>query len=80
MSREEDGEIWHHVSVSRDDDVMPTWAQLRDAFRDVCGPEALGVVVVPPKSEHVDLAEVAHVWSCETARPLPDFTHGSGSI
>jgi hypothetical protein len=77
---EQDAELWEHVSVSRFDGDMPTWAQVRDTFREVCGNDALGVVVVPPKSEHVDLAEVAHVWRCISRRPLPDFTHGGGTI
>jgi hypothetical protein len=77
---EQDGELWEHVSISRRDGTMPTWEQVRDVFREVCGPEALGIVVVPPKDEHVDIAEVAHVWRCLTRRPLPDFTRGGRSI
>ncbi|MCI4361283.1 MAG: hypothetical protein L3J91_06220 [Thermoplasmata archaeon] len=77
---ERDGELWEHVSLSRQDDRMPTWEQVRDTFREVCGDDALGVVVVPPKAEHVDLAEVAHVWRCLTRRPLPDFSRGGRSI
>lgn len=77
---EQDGNVWEHVSVSRFDGEMPSWAQLRDTFREVSGDDALGVVVIPPKSEHVDIAEVAHVWRCLTARPLPDFTQGGRSI
>lgn len=77
---EADGELWEHVSVSRSDGELPSWVQLRDVFHEVCGPEALGVIVIPPKAEHVDIAEVAHAWHCVTRRPLPDFTQGSGSI
>jgi hypothetical protein len=77
---EADGQVWEHVSVSRADGVMPSWEQLRDVFREVCGDDALGVVVIPPKSEHVDIAEVAHVWRCLTRRPLPDFARGGSSI
>lgn len=77
---EEDGQLWEHVSISRDDDTMPTWEQVRDVFHEVCGPDALGIIVIPPKQEHVNLAEVAHAWHCMTRRPLPDFTRGLGSI
>jgi hypothetical protein len=77
---EQDRQLWEHVSVSRRDGMMPSWAQLRDTFREVCGDDALGVVVIPPKSEHVDLAEVAHAWRCLTSRPLPDFTQGGRTI
>lgn len=80
VATEADGQVWEHVSVSRRDDQMPTWDQVRDVFRDVCGDDALGIVVVPPKAEHVDLAEVGHVWRCLTRRPIPDFTRGGRSI
>lgn len=77
---EQDGQLWEHVSLSRKDGKMPTWAQTRDVFHEVCGPNALGVIVVPPLEEHVNIAEVAHVWHCLTRRPLPDFTRGLGTI
>jgi hypothetical protein len=80
VALEQDGQFWEHVSVSRSDDTMPTWVQVRDAFRDVSGDDALGIVVIPPKSEHVDIAEVAHVWRCLTSRPVPDFARGGRSI
>lgn len=80
VALEEDGQFWEHVSVSRKDAAMPTWTQVRDAFRDVAGDDALGVVVIPPKSEHIDIAEVAHVWRCLSRRPLPDFARGGRSI
>lgn len=77
---EQDGELWEHVSVSRSDGAMPGWAQVRDVFHEVCGDDALGVIVVPPKVEHVNIAEVAHIWRCLSRRPLPDFTQGGRSI
>lgn len=80
IALEQDGEVWEHISLSRADDQMPSWAQVRDVFHEVAGPEALGIIVVPPKSEHVNIAEVAHVWRCLTRRPLPDFTRGHGTI
>jgi hypothetical protein len=80
VALEQDGQVWEHVSVSRRDGQMPSWVQLRDTFREVAGRDALGVVVIPPAAEHVDIAEVAHVWHCLTRRPLPDFTHGGRSI
>jgi len=80
VALEQDGQVWEHISVSRRDGQMPSWTQLRDTFREVAGRDALGVVVIPPAAEHVDIAEVAHVWRCLTRRPLPDFTHGGRSI
>lgn len=80
VSFERDGLMWEHISVSRFDDSMPSWEQVRDTFREVAGDTALGIIVVPPKSEHVNLAEVAHVWHCLSKRPIPDFTRGGRSI
>lgn len=80
IALEQDGEVWEHISVSRKDGEMPTWEQVRDVFHEVCGDDALGIIVVPPKDEHVNIAEVAHVWRCLTKRPIPDFTRGSRSI
>jgi hypothetical protein len=80
MAVEGDGQLWEHVSGARRDGALPSWAQVRDVFRDVCGDDALGIIVVPPASEHVDIAEVAHVWRCVTRRPIPDFTRGPGTI
>ena len=80
VAMEQDGELWEHISLSRSDGTIPTWEQVRDVFHEVCGPDALGIIIVPPKSEHVDIAEVAHVWRCLSRRPIPDFTRGGRSI
>lgn len=80
IMREGDGQLWEHLSISRADGVMPGWEQTRDVFHEVCGEEALGVIVVAPGSEHFSIAEVSHVWRCLTRRPLPDFTRGLGVI
>ena len=58
---------------------MPTWEHTRDAWR-LLYPDIAGVVVVPPKSKHVNIAEVAHVWGCLTKLTVPDFTQGGDSI
>lgn len=79
IGRELDGQVWAHVSLSRRDKSMPDWAQVRDAWW-LFYPDTVGVIVVAPRTEHVNKAEVAHVWGCLNARPLPDFTHGTGSI
>jgi hypothetical protein len=80
VALEQDFEVWEHISLSRRDGTMPTWEQTRDVFREVAGTEALGIIVIPPVDEHVNIDEVAHVWRCLTRRPLPDFTRGTGSI
>lgn len=78
---EQDGHAWSHVSVSRTDGWMPTWEQLRDAFRLV-HPNLYGYVVIAPPDKHVNIAEVSHVWARldSTASVLPDFTRGGSSI
>lgn len=80
LAIEQDGEPWEHISISRSDGELPTWEQTRDTFHEVAGAEALGIIVVPPKSEHVNLAEVQHVFRCLSRRPIPDFTRGMNSI
>ena len=77
--READGQVWGHVSVSRRDGRLPTWEQVRDA-QWMLYPDRAGVVVVAPADQHVNLREVAHVWTCLTAATVPDFTHGLGTI
>lgn len=79
IAREDDGEVWAHVSLSRRDRIMPTWEQTRDAWWAVYD-QTPGVVVVAPRTEHVNIAEVAHVWGCLTRRTVPDFSHGLGTI
>jgi len=79
IAREEDGKVWVHVSCSRRDKSMPDWSQVRDLWWAMY-PDTVGVIVVAPRSEHVNRAEVAHVWGCLGERVLPDFTRGTGSI
>lgn len=74
-----EGEIWSHVSVSRSDRRMPTWEQTRDVFRLV-HPHEYGIIVVAPVENHVNIAEVAHVWACLSRPYVPDFTHGLATI
>ena len=77
---EEDGNLWEHVSFSQSEGVMPGWELTQTLFHEVAGDEALGIIVIAPKSQHVNIAEVSHVWRCMTAKPLPDFTHGGLTI
>lgn len=73
------GDVWSHVSLSRRDKIMPTWEQTRDAHR-IIHPEHYGMIVVAPEEHHVNIAEVAHVWTCLSRQHIPDFTHGTASI
>lgn len=79
VARELDGHAWAHVSVSTREGTMPGWLETRNAGW-VMYPERPGLIVVAPRGTHVSLAEVAHVWYCLTADPVPDFSHGIGSI
>lgn len=74
-----EGEVWGHVSVSNRANTMPTWHEVRDAGW-LLYPRLYGLIVVAPESMHVNISNVAHVWYCLTAKPVPDFTHGYGSI
>jgi hypothetical protein len=72
VAREADGNAWGHVSVSLQSGSLPSWEQVRDA-QWLLYPDEPGVIVVAPEGEHFSIAEVAHAWTCLTARPVPDF-------
>lgn len=74
VTREADGQVWGHVSVSHRSGALPGWYELRDA-QWLLYPDRAGLIVVAPRAEHVDLSEVAHAWTCLTASPVPDFRH-----
>jgi len=80
-----DGRVWGHISVSRHDQTMPSWEQLRDAGWAVY-PDLTGIEVVAAKAEHFSGAgfakhEVLHLWYPLTGPPLlPDFTAGFGTL
>jgi len=70
--RETDGRIWGHVSVSSADGTLPSWYYVRNA-QWLLYPDHAGIIVVAPGSRHVNLSEVAHVWTCLTGDVVPDF-------
>jgi hypothetical protein len=72
VTREDDGNLWGHLSVSGRGNTLPTWPELRDACR-LLYPDLIGVQVVVPADKHVNLSEVAHTWTCLTASVIPDF-------
>lgn len=77
LHRHEDGQVWAHLSVSLASGLLPSWEQLRDA-QWLLYPDQAGVVVIAPAGEHYSIREVAHVWTCLTSRPLPDFRIAGG--
>lgn len=69
----DDGEVWGHVSISHRNGGLPGWSEVRNA-QWLFYPEAKGLIIVAPEIEHVDISEVAHVWTClTTGVPVPDF-------
>ncbi|MCA1569334.1 MAG: hypothetical protein LC798_03220 [Chloroflexi bacterium] len=80
IAREDDGEVWVHLSLSRRDRKLPTWEQVCDV-KQMLYPDRVAVQVLPPRDEWYSWAEIHHLWICLTARPTPDFRSKSqGSI
>ena len=79
IAREDDGDVWTHLSLSRADKIMPTWEQTRDVWR-LLFDQLVGVIVIPTADRHVSIAEVAHVWGDMSRPTVPDFTRGLASI
>jgi hypothetical protein len=73
LTREADGGLWAHMSLAfhRSDD-LPGWEALRDAHW-LLYPDMPAVQVVAPRSRHVNIAEVAHLWTRLDAPAVPDF-------
>lgn len=77
LHRHDDGQVWAHLSLSLASNLLPSWEQLRDV-QWLLYPDQAGIVVIAPPSEHYSIGEVAHVWTCLTARVLPDFRIAGG--
>lgn len=72
VSREPDGNLWGHFSVSRADGELAGWYQLRD-MQWLLYPGLAGIQVVAPQDRHYSIGEVLHIWTCLTADVLPAF-------
>ena len=72
LHRYGDGHVWAHLSVSHRSRLLPSWEQVRDV-QWLLYPGEAGLIVVAPPGEHYSIGEVAHVWTCLTGSPLPDF-------
>lgn len=81
---EEDGRLWRHVSVSRQDGRLPARVDLAAVKRSWIGDDMECYEVWPTADRYVNLHRaVLHLWACLDAdhgRVLPDFTRGGGSI
>lgn len=72
LSREDDGRMWAHESVSHRLNVLPDWYEVRDMHR-LLYPGESGLIVVTTEAEHVSLSQVHHVWTCLDGPVIPDF-------
>ena len=52
----QDDRWWMHVSVSRKDKTMPTYADLSTIKSLVIGDERIAIQVFPPAKRHIDVA------------------------
>jgi hypothetical protein len=58
----------HHISISLPQ-RQPTWDELLAVWRWYAGDDVEGVIVVPRKADHVNLAEnCLHVWESACGR------------
>ena len=79
-AREADGQIWIHASIAHPK-IMPSYDDLVYLKRHWIGDDRKAIMVLPEKSKHVNIHSFAlHLFCCLGDDPLPDFTHGSGSI
>jgi hypothetical protein len=78
--KELDGKQWIHFSMSCRARV-PDWDELRNAKELFLGVESKAVMVIPARSEYVNInARVLHLFVCLEGDPLPDFTGGGGTL
>ena len=80
IAEEQDGKRWLHLSMSHRNRV-PTYDELVYLKRHWAGDDRKAIMVLPARSEHVNIHPyVLHLFVCLDADPLPDFTHGLGTI
>jgi hypothetical protein len=80
VSIELDKNVWAHLSASRQR-CLPSWEDMVEIKNIFLGPERKAINVIPPRKEHVNInPNVHHLFACLTSDPLPDFTHGTGSL
>lgn len=77
---EQDGRVWLHLSMAHPS-RMPTYEELTYLKRHWAGDERKAIMVLPAKTEHVNIHQnCLHLFVCLDEDPLPDFTHGMGTI
>lgn len=77
---EQDGKRWLHISASRRSRI-PSWEDLKVVKNLFIGPKRKAIQILPCEAEYVNInPNVLHLWCCLDGDPLPDFTHGTGSL
>lgn len=67
-----DGQRWHHLSVSRHD-KLPTWKELRRVRDAFLGEETEAIHAIPNKADYVNVHKYCmHVWAL-VETPGDDF-------
>jgi hypothetical protein len=75
-----DERCWLHVSVSRKNGALPSWEVLSAVKNLFIGEERTALQVLPPRSKHVNIAQVLHLYHCLDGDVTPDFTGGGETI
>lgn len=83
-AKEDDGKWWRHVSVSRRDQEMPTYEDLKILHR-ITMANLTAYQLFVPEDKHIDFhrkggVQVLHLWACVDGPVTPDFSSGTGSI
>ena len=75
VMRYSDGRAWAHMSVSRRDQRLPTWDQLRELKELFLGKQRKAIQVLPPADQYVNVNPgVLHLFCCLADEdPIPDF-------
>lgn len=77
VSEKADGKRWLHVSLSRRNQKMPSWEDMRLVKRLFIGEHRECYQVFPPLERYVNLGNVLHLWCCldQPNGVLPHFEH-----
>ena len=76
-SVEADGKTWRHASISRRDNKIPTFEDLKILKDFAIGDDLIAYQVFPPKAEYftIEKNQVLHLWAPLEGRVTPDFRH-----
>ena len=80
VSIEEDEKLWIHTSFSRRSRI-PDYKDIQFVKKSFIGEDNKAIMIFPEKANHVNIHNYClHLFTCLEDDPLPDFTHGSGTI